>query len=328
MTLGKVLITAASVKGHAPALQALRDAGCELVLANTPQPCTMEWQLEQVQDIAALVFAMEPMPAQVLEAASGLRVIARPGVGYDTVDLATATRRKVAVTVAAGTNDQSVADHAFGLLLMASRGLLTAVNSVQAHGWDRPTGTEAWRKTLAIVGYGRIGRAIARRARGFDMRVLVVTPRPDPADKEVEFVTLDEALAQADFLSLSAPLTAQTEGLINADALARMKKGAFLINTSRGGLIDEAALCAALQYGHLRGAGLDAFDPEPPAPNNPLLALEQVVVTPHAGGGVFDNVVHVARHAFGNLARWQHGQAVTAPDLILAPAARSEGVQA
>ncbi len=294
MTLGKVLITAASVKGHAPALQALRDAGCELVVANTPQPCTLEWQLEQVQDIAALVFAMEPMPAQLLEAAPRLRVIARPGVGYDTVDLAAATRHKVAVTVAAGTNDQSVADHAFGLLLMASRGLLTAVNSVQAHGWDRPTGTEAWRKTLAIVGYGRIGRAIARRARGFDMRVLVVTPRPDPADKEVEFVSLDEALTQADFVSLSAPLTPQTEGLINASTLAQMKKGAFLINTSRGGLIDEAALAEAVMSGHLGGAAVDVLRQQGANSPSPLIGVPGILVTPHMATLTRESMARVA----------------------------------
>jgi phosphoglycerate dehydrogenase-like enzyme len=237
---------------------------------------------------------MEPMPAQVLEAASGLRVIARPGVGYDTVDLATATRRKVAVTVAAGTNDQSVADHAFGLLLMASRGLLTAVNSVQAHGWDRPTGTEAWRKTLAIVGYGRIGRAIARRARGFDMRVLVVTPRPDPADKEVEFVTLDEALAQADFVSLSAPLTPQTEVLINAKALAQMKKGAFLVNTSRGGLIDESALAEAVKSGHLGGAAVDVLRQQGANSPSPLIGVPGILVTPHMATLTRESMARVA----------------------------------
>jgi len=133
-------------------------------------------------------------------------------------------------------------------------------------------------------------------------------------------VGLDELLASSDILSLHAPLTEATRQVINARSLAAMKPGAILINTSRGGLIDEAALHAALISGHLRGAGLDAFDPEPPSMDNPLLQLEQVVLTPHAGGGVFDNVEHVARHAFGNLACWQRGLAVTAPDLILAPA--------
>lgn len=283
MHLGKVLITAASVKGDAPALQMMRDAGCELVLENTPQPCTEDWQLEKVRDVAALVFAMEPVSARVLEAAPQLRVIARPGVGYDTVDMAAATRRKVAVTVAAGTNDQSVADHAFGLLLMATRGLVTAVNSVQAHGWERPTGVDVWRKTLAVIGYGRIGQAIARRARGFDMRVLVVTPRPGPAAEGIEYVSLDDALAQADFVSLSAPLTPATENLINPSTLARMKPGAFLINTSRGGLIDEAALAEAVRSGHLAGAAVDVLRQQGAQSPSPLIGVPGILVTPHMG---------------------------------------------
>ena len=283
MSLGKVLITAASVKGYAPALQMMRDAGCELVLETTPQPCTEDWQIEKVRDIAALVFAMEPVSARVLEAAPQLRVIARPGVGYDTVDMAAATRRKVAVTVAAGTNDQSVADHAFGLLLMAARGLVTAVNSVQAHGWERPTGVDVWRKTLAVIGYGRIGQAIARRARGFDMRVLVVTPRPGPQAEGIEYVSLDDALAQADFVSLSAPLTPATENLINATTLAKMKPGAILVNTGRGGLIDEAALAEAVRSGHLAAAAVDVLRQQGANSPSPLIGVPGILVTPHMG---------------------------------------------
>ena len=174
--------------------------------------------------------------------------------------------------------------------------------------------------------------SLAQLLQGFEVQILYhdlqVAPPETEARLRARRVGLDELLASSDILSLHAPLTEATRHVINAQSLASMKAGAILINTSRGGLIDEAALCAALQSGHLRGAGLDAFDPEPPARDNPLLALEQVVVTPHAGGGVFDNVVHVARHAFGNLTCWQRGQAVTGPDLILAPSARSEGVQA
>lgn len=301
MSLGKVLITAASVKGHAPALQALRDAGCELVLADTPSPCTEAWQLAQTQDVAGLVFAMEPMPARLIEAARHLRVIARPGVGYDTVDLAAATRQKVAVTIAAGTNDQSVADHAFGLLLMATRGLLPAVSSVQGHGWQRPTGTEAWRKTLAIVGYGRIGRALARRARGFDMRVLVVTPRPDPAAQDVEFVSLDQALAEADFFALSAPLNPQTENLFNAATLARMKKGAFLVNVARGGLVDETALAEAVRSGHLGGAAVDVLRQQGANSPSPLIGVPGILVTPHMGSLTRESMARVAMSVAGSV---------------------------
>ncbi len=283
MSLGKVLITAASVKGYAPALQMMRDAGCELVLETTPSTLTEAWSIDKVRDIAALVFAMEPVSARVLEAAPQLRVIARPGVGYDTIDMAVATRRKIAVTIAAGTNDQSVADHAFGLLLMAARGLVTAVNSVQAHGWERPTGVDVWRKTLAVIGHGRIGQAIARRARGFDMRVLVVTPRPGPQAEGIEYVSLDEALAQADFVSLSAPLTPATESLLNAASIAKMKPGAILVNTGRGGLIDEAALAEAVRSGHLAGAAVDVLRQQGANSPSPLIGVPGILVTPHMG---------------------------------------------
>ncbi len=283
MSLGKVLITAASVKGCAPALQMMRDAGCELVLETTPPSLSEDWSIEKAQGAAALVFAMEPVTARVLEAAPQLRIVARPGVGYDTVDIAEATRRKIAVTIAAGTNHQSVADHAFGLLLTAARGLVTAVNSVQAHGWERPTGVDIWRKTLAVIGYGRIGQAIAQRARGFDMRVLVVTPRPGPQAEGIEYVSLDQALAQADFVSLSAPLTPATENLINAATIAKMKPGAILVNTARGGLIDEAALAEAVRSGHLAGAAVDVLRQQGASSPSPLIGVPGILVTPHMG---------------------------------------------
>jgi D-3-phosphoglycerate dehydrogenase len=179
-------------------------------------------------------------------------------------------------------------------------------------------------KTVGLYGFGQIGRRLAQLLQGFEVQILYHDLQAASPETEARLrarrVGLDELLATSDILSLHAPLTEATRHVINADALASMKAGAILINTSRGGLIDEAALCAALQAGRLRGAGLDAFEAEPPPADHPLLALDPVVVTPHAGGGVFDNVAHVARHAFGNLARWQCGQAVGAPDLVLAPA--------
>ena len=202
MSLGPVLVTAASVAACAPALQRLRDAGCGLRVLSTPQPFDEAWLVEQVGDVAGLIVAMEPVGARVFAAAPQLKVIARPGVGFDTIDMAAAARHGVAVSIAAGCNDQSVADFTMGLLLAAARGLLPAAASVQAQGWARSAGTEVWGKTLALVGLGRIGQGVARRARGFDLRVLAVTRQQDAATTDfavrhgVELVGLEDALGQ------------------------------------------------------------------------------------------------------------------------------------
>ena len=230
------------------------------------------------------------------------------GVGYDTVDIAAATRKGVAVTVAAGTNDQSVADFTMGLLLLATRGIMpAAAERARQRGWERVTGTEAWRKTLAIVGLGRIGKAVAKRARGFDMRVAGGEPQPGRSDfaraHGVEFVTLDEALREADFVSLHAPLTPQTENLINARTLATMKRGAYLINTSRGGLVDEHALADAVRGGHLAGAAVDVLRVQGANSPSPLIGVPGIIVTPHMATFSRESMERVAMAAAGSVDR-------------------------
>ena len=302
MALGKAFITAKSVAASERALALLRDAGVEVVVGSTPLPWDEDWLIAQACDTDALVFAMEPVSARLLDAAAGrLKIVARPGVGHDTVDLAAATRNGIAVTIAAGTNDQSVADFALGLLLAATRGIPGAVENVRAHGWERHTGTEAWRKTLAVVGLGRIGRGVARRARGFDMRVLAVSRRRSEdeaafaAANGVEFASsLDEALAEADFVSLHAPLTPATENLIDARALALMKPGAYLVNTSRGGLVDEPALADAVRSGHLAGAAVDVLRVQGADSPSPLIGVPGILVTPHMATFTRESMERVA----------------------------------
>jgi phosphoglycerate dehydrogenase-like enzyme len=282
--LGKVLITARSVSGSRAALDLLHAAGVETAIESTPLPWDEAWLVDRTRDVDGIVFAMEPVSRRLIDAATRLKVIARPGVGFDTVDVAAATRRGIAVTIAAGANDQSVADFTFGLLLMGARGIDIGARSVRAHGWERPAGTEVWGKTLAIVGLGRIGRGVAQRARGFGMRILAVTRQPDPAvaaEHGLTYASLDEALAQADVVSLHAPLTPATENLIDARALARMKRGAYLVNTSRGGLVDEDALAAAVRSGHLAGAAVDVLRVQGAGSPSPLIDVPGIVVTPH-----------------------------------------------
>ncbi len=280
----RILVTAQSVAASPDALAALRAAGHDVVVRRTPQPYDEDWLVAEVGDVDALVVAMEPVTARVLAAAPRLKIVARPGVGYDTVDLDVATRRGVVVTIADGTNHQSVADFTFGLMLEAARGIAAAADGVRRGGWERVVGTEVWNKTLAVIGLGRIGRAVAVRARGFDMRVLAVVRREDRAFADrhgIAFASFDDALAEADFLSLHAPLTPQTENLVDARALARMKRGAYLINTSRGGLVDERALADAVREGRLAGAAVDVLRVQGAGSPSPLIGVPNVVVTPH-----------------------------------------------
>jgi phosphoglycerate dehydrogenase-like enzyme len=207
-------------------------------------------------------------------------------VGVDSVDLDAAQGRGIAVTNTPGANSSSVAELALGLMLALARQIPEAVEAVHQGKWPRYAGVSLEGKTIGILGLGAIGRQLARRLAGFDCRILAHDPFADPAfaaQHGIELVSPEAVVAQADFLSLHTPLLPETRNLVNDEFLGRMKKGSFLINTSRGEVVDEAALLKALQSGHLKGAGLDAFTAEPPDPRNPLLSMPQVIATPHLG---------------------------------------------
>jgi D-3-phosphoglycerate dehydrogenase len=306
-------------------VQRLAPAGWTLCFA---QSYEADHQQGLARDADVLLPGFAAVDEALLTAAPRVRWVHKWGIGIDRIDQAALRRRGIGLAITAGANSQPVAELALALMLAVNR-RIPYVNRVMRQGqWPTPemreTCYQIQGKTVGLLGFGQIGRRLAQLLLGFEVCIVYHDAQRAPTDVEqrlrAEAVTLPELLARSDILSLHLPLTEATRHVMQTHSLAAMKRGAILINTSRGGLIDEAALHAALASGHLRGAGLDAFDPEPPSPNNALLQLEQVVVTPHAGGGVFDNVEHVARHAFGNIARWVNGQPVLAPDLILAPA--------
>ena len=226
--------------------------------------------------------------AEVLNAASTLRVVGRAGVGVDNIDVAAATARGIIVMNAPDGNTITTAEHTIALLVALARNVPQANSSVKAAQWERKrfVGAELRGKTLGIVGLGRIGRAVAQRAAALGMSIVAYDPfiAADQAHEvDIQIVPLDEVLARADFLTVHTPLTNETRALINAGAFAKMKTGARVINCARGGLIDERALYDAITSGKIAGAALDVFEQEPPPADHPLLALDQVIVTPHLG---------------------------------------------
>jgi phosphoglycerate dehydrogenase-like enzyme len=237
--------------------------------------------------IDAMLAGGELLTPELLDEAPRLRIIARTGVGYDTVDIAAATARKIAVTITPGTNHGSVAEQCFALLLAVARNVGGNDATIKAGGWDRSLVRPLRGSTLGLVGMGRIGRAVAARAIAFEMEVIAFDPLP-PTEFEarlgIERVSFSDLLARSDVVSLHLPLTDTTRNLIDRPTLARMKPGAILLNTARGGLVVEADLFEALTCGHLAGAGLDVLNSEPPEPGNSLLALPNVVLSPHIGG--------------------------------------------
>jgi phosphoglycerate dehydrogenase-like enzyme len=211
--------------------------------------------------------------------------VARAGVGYDSVDTEAASRHGVAVTIAPGTNQGSVAEHTFCLMLALVKNLIPQHLGVRAGQWPRGTNVPLRGQTLGLVGLGRIGKAMATRAQAFEMRVIAHDPAPDTAwaaAHAVPLVSFDHLLRESDFVSLHVPLTPQTRHLIGAEQLALMKPGAVLINTTRGPVVDEQALIAALRAGRLFAAGLDVYEHEPHVPPE-LPAMENVVLLPHIG---------------------------------------------
>lgn len=248
---------------------------------------------------AVIVRSGTRITREALEQATRLRVIGRAGVGVDNIDVEAATERGIAVLNAPSGNTISAAELAFALLLALVRRVPAADRSMKAGEWDRRSfgGIELYGKTLGLVGAGRIGAAVAQRARAFGMRVIAYDPylqADRAAELEIELVPLDTLLTRADVISLHVPLTDATRNLIGEAELRKMKPRSFLVNAARGGVVNEAALCRALSEGWIAGAALDVFEKEPPPPDHPLRSLPNVVLTPHLGAATLEAQENVA----------------------------------
>ncbi len=255
--------------------------------------------------------------ADLLAAAPNLIAVGRLGVGLDNIDVAAASALGIVVIAPLDANATSVAELTLGFILALARKIPQADRSTKAGGWDRKgcMGLELAGKTLAICGFGRIGRLVAARARAFGMRLLVYDPFVNPDSPAVidagakSCHRLEEALAEADFLTTHSPLTAETRHLFNARSFAAMKRGAFFINTSRGGVVDEAALLAALQSGHLGGAALDVREVEPPATRIGFEEMENVILAPHIGAATTEAQTRTFETVAADIERLLRGEA-------------------
>jgi len=319
-----VLVTAQHLVPEAQ--QILRDAGARIEFM--PDPVTEASLAERFAagPVEAVVLrGSKPFTARVLAAARGLKIIAKNGAGVDSVDLAEAERRGITVAVAAGANADAVAEHAVALMLALVRDLRRLDLKLRRGGWEGTSwlGRDFRGSTVGIVGYGSIGRSTARLAAALGAQVVVLdffAPHTDDFERAPD---LDRLLDRIDILSLHCPLTEQTHHLIGARELARLKPGALVVNTARGPVIDEAALVEALRSGHLGGAGLDTFEVEPIAADNPLLGLDNVIVTPHVAGVTQDAARRVATITARNVVDCLAGRPLPRNHLVSAPAAQS-----
>ena len=280
----KILITARvfDTVGK-PALELLRAQGCEIVMERPFGPLKLEDLLRRIEGIDATICSPDQYNAAALQspATARLKVISRWGVGFDSIDVAEAARQGIVVAYTPGLLNETVADWAWALLLGIARRVPQGHDSVAAGLWTNHWGHNVHGKTLGLIGCGRIGQAVAKRAAGFDVRVLAYDLFPARDVPNIQFAPLDEVLAQSDFVSLHAALTPGNRGLIGEAQLRRMKPDAYLINTARGPLIDEAALAKALHEGWIAGAALDVFCVEPLPLDNPLRGAPNLILAPH-----------------------------------------------
>jgi D-3-phosphoglycerate dehydrogenase len=263
-----------------------------------------------LREAHGLFVEITPVPAALIESAPYLVAIGKGGVGLDSIDLAAAAAAGIAVYNTPGSNSECVADHTFALLLALTRRLIRLDGATRAgRGWEPwppAIGEELTGKTIGVIGAGNSGRAVIRRAKAFGLHVLAYDPVPAALDNklDVEATSLADLLARADVVTLHVPLTPETTGLIAAPQLAAMRAGAYLINVSRGGIVDEDALLAALESGRLAGAGIDVFAAEP-ATASPLFGNDHVIVTPHSAGisagSIARSRIETARNLVGAL---------------------------
>lgn len=296
-------------------------AGFTLTTTESTEPSHLAARLA---DADYVVFWDEGLPASLLAAAPRLKLAHKWGVGVENIDLDIARARGIKVARTTGGNAIPVGEFAVALMLAAGRRVVMAHNALVAGRWAK---NDVWResvmlsgKTVGIIGLGAIGKEVAKRVQGFGCRVLYNNRTPIPPEAaaalDVTWRPLDALLREADFLCLTCPLTPETRGMIGAAQLATMKRGTILVNVARGGIVVEADLVASLRDGHLAAAAIDVFDPEPPLPDNPLLHLPNVVVTPHCASVAFENSRKGVQHWLRNIGHVARGEPIPEIDVV------------
>lgn len=305
--MAKVVVLARSfARASSEPLDVLYNANLKVEQKANPEPENEEVVAELIGDAEAVIVGVDRIGRIVFERCPNLKVVSKHGVGVDNIDLEAARVRGVVVANAPGTNAESVADMAFLLILSCARNLPLLLENVRKKDWSSSVlGVELEGKILGIVGLGRIGKGVAKRALGFGMEVVYYDPFVE--DETFRRVSLEELFACADFISLHAPLTPETRHLVNEKLLSLMKKSAFLINTARGELVDEEALFRFLKEGRIAGVGLDVLSFEPPF-ESPLLALPNVIVTPHVAAHTKEANIKMGKIAALNVVRVLEGR--------------------
>lgn len=316
----RVLITDYTWDSTEPEASVLAKAGAEVVVAKTGAPAELA---SLVTEADAILTCFKRVSAEVLRAGTHLQVVGRYGIGVDNIDVDEATRLGILVTNVPSYCLDEVAEHVLALIFDLARNITTYDRRIRTGGWDLKAGRQLHRmsgQTLGIVGFGKIGRTLAAKAIGLGLNIVATDPTIDPTQSRipnVEVSPLEDLLQISDFVSLHVPLTDATKHLIDESKLRLMKPTAFLINTSRGAIVDQQSLCKALSEGWIAGAGLDVFEEERLPPDHPLLSLANLVATPHVAFYSEESVLQLQRLAARNVADVLSGRV---PESVVNPA--------
>jgi D-3-phosphoglycerate dehydrogenase / 2-oxoglutarate reductase len=291
----------------------LKKSGFEVVTARGPLPENQIFDLvKSGGGFDGLLNGDDQITAKVIDAAlPRLKVIAKYGIGLDSIDVKYATDKKIPVLFTPGVNHTTVAEHTFGLMICLVKGFWPHLRSVKSGGWIRKTGNELLGKTIAVLGVGRIGKEVIKRAAAFEMKSVGFDAYWDEDFAQQYNVkranTVDEAIKDADVISLHMNLSPETRGLINKDRIAKLKKTAIIINTARGGLVVEKDIADAVRAGNLGGYGADVLDEEPPKPGHVFNEIDNIIVTPHIGSRTYESVVRQGLRAAENIVNFLNG---------------------
>ena len=310
----KVLIATRSFGSTSPKpVQMLQDAGVEIVWVDANSPSVQDDILDLVPETSAIIVGLVPITKKIIEKSSKLKIVTMYGVGVNHIDLDAARKKGVIVTNCPGSNDQAVADLTMGLMVTVARNIPRIDRDIRNGYWNKYLGGELWQKRLGLIGLGNIAKGVVHRAKGFDMQVSAYDPYASPATADaygVQLQSFEEVISQSDFVSLHAPLTEETKDMFSSEQFKMMKPTSYLINTARGGLVDEQALYIALKNGEIAGAGLDVFVEEP-LKNSRLVELENVVLTAHTGTHTKESIERMGTMAVENVLRVLRGETPT-----------------